>query len=226
MAENQRKRRRQRPQLSCILCKRRKVKCDRELPCDQCYKLSKGRSCVYRDDLLPPSPGSDTVSPEPHVESLRNPTQFLSGLGAPSNLDQTRYKEGPALSRGQHQHGGDSVTPAHFGDAGTASVLGSISTNAQAPFLETPSRSPRNPGRAALTIMTGNASDAAAAILNGPLLINDDGRHGNLTFLDDEWATSFHGNSHWSSVFSQVRCIPFPSFQAYACLPFPVVEKR
>lgn len=163
MSETQRKRHRQRPQLSCVLCKRRKVKCNRELPCDQCYKLSKGRSCVYRDTLLPTSPSrtSDTISPEPHVGILGYATQSRSGLGAPTNLDQTRYGDVPALLRGQHQH---IVAPAFIEDGGTASAW-----------------------------------------------------HGNLNFLGDEWVTSFHGNSHWSSVFSQVRCIPLPSTQRRAC---------
>ncbi|KAK9455004.1 fungal-specific transcription factor domain-containing protein [Dipodascopsis uninucleata] len=38
-------RRRDKPQLSCTLCRKRKLKCDRSHPCSTCYK--KGLSCVY-----------------------------------------------------------------------------------------------------------------------------------------------------------------------------------
>ena len=170
MPEAQRQHRR-RPQLSCELCKRRKVKCNRELPCDQCYKLSKGRSCVYKDTLLPASSdrASDTVSPDPPVVSHRDPTLSHVGLEAHTNLQQTRYMGNPAHLRDQHQHDIDLVTTTFIEDAGTTSVL----------------------ARA------------------------DDTSNGSLDFLGDEWATSFHGNSHWSSVFSQVRCAPIPSSQLH-----------
>jgi len=38
-------RRRDKPQLSCSLCRRRKLKCDREHPCQNCVK--RGHSCTY-----------------------------------------------------------------------------------------------------------------------------------------------------------------------------------
>lgn len=39
--------RRRRPPLSCIICRRRKLKCDREMPCGQCIKSKKPDDCVY-----------------------------------------------------------------------------------------------------------------------------------------------------------------------------------
>ncbi|KAL4893643.1 hypothetical protein BDV59DRAFT_193103 [Aspergillus ambiguus] len=39
--------RRRRPALSCTICRRRKLKCDRALPCGQCVKSKTPDSCVY-----------------------------------------------------------------------------------------------------------------------------------------------------------------------------------
>ncbi|KAL4939171.1 hypothetical protein BDV06DRAFT_214495 [Aspergillus oleicola] len=45
-------RRRRRPAVSCALCRRRKIKCNRESPCNNCLK-SKTDQCVYENDVLP-----------------------------------------------------------------------------------------------------------------------------------------------------------------------------
>ncbi|KAL4748484.1 hypothetical protein BDW72DRAFT_205608 [Aspergillus terricola var. indicus] len=45
-------RRRRRPAVSCSLCRRRKIKCNRESPCSNCIK-SKAEPCVYDSDPLP-----------------------------------------------------------------------------------------------------------------------------------------------------------------------------
>ncbi|KAI1101418.1 putative C6 transcription factor [Jackrogersella minutella] len=46
-------RRRRRPPVSCILCRRRKLRCNRETPCSNCVK-SKSGNCVYGNDLSQP----------------------------------------------------------------------------------------------------------------------------------------------------------------------------
>ncbi|KAL6231429.1 hypothetical protein BDW75DRAFT_233616 [Aspergillus navahoensis] len=45
-------RRRRRPAVSCFLCRRRKIRCNRESPCSNCIK-SKAEPCVYDSDPLP-----------------------------------------------------------------------------------------------------------------------------------------------------------------------------
>ncbi|TGO82217.1 hypothetical protein BPOR_0887g00030 [Botrytis porri] len=47
-------RKRRRPALSCIQCRRRKIKCDRNMPCGQCIS-SKTSACQYSSDLAPQS---------------------------------------------------------------------------------------------------------------------------------------------------------------------------
>lgn len=39
--------RRRRPPLSCTVCRRRKLKCDRALPCSQCIKSKTPDQCIY-----------------------------------------------------------------------------------------------------------------------------------------------------------------------------------
>lgn len=45
-------RRRRRPALACEKCRRRKIKCDRNTPCDQCIR-SKSETCAYLPDDAP-----------------------------------------------------------------------------------------------------------------------------------------------------------------------------
>jgi len=46
--------RRRRPPLSCTECRRRKLKCDRSLPCGQCVRSKTAESCVF----VGPQPGT------------------------------------------------------------------------------------------------------------------------------------------------------------------------
>lgn len=45
------RRRRPRPPLSCTECRRRKLRCDRCLPCRQCKKGLRADQCVYHDNV-------------------------------------------------------------------------------------------------------------------------------------------------------------------------------
>lgn len=42
-----RKRKRHRPAVSCVPCRQRKIRCDRELPCEPCQKQDLASSCSY-----------------------------------------------------------------------------------------------------------------------------------------------------------------------------------
>lgn len=42
--------RRRRPPLACIACRRRKVRCDRKLPCQNCVRARRATSCAYVPD--------------------------------------------------------------------------------------------------------------------------------------------------------------------------------
>lgn len=57
---------RPRPVLSCLECRRKKLKCDRLLPCQQCLKLGQPSTCAY-------APGQ-----EPELRSDEPASQFTS----------------------------------------------------------------------------------------------------------------------------------------------------
>ncbi|KAJ5917123.1 hypothetical protein N7466_010677 [Penicillium verhagenii] len=95
--DNSGPRKRRRPALSCVSCRRRKVKCDRKTPCGQCMLLPNSKSCTYTDDdctiLYEQSPRPDTeISPQ--VSKLE------SGI-----LNQSRNS-----TCGEHQAPGEDVS--------------------------------------------------------------------------------------------------------------------
>ena len=61
------RRKRPRPVLSCLECRRKKLKCDRLLPCDRCQKSR--LSCAYSDEQEPTGRGSSVI--ESRDESVR-----------------------------------------------------------------------------------------------------------------------------------------------------------
>jgi hypothetical protein len=181
-SEADRKRRR-RPQLSCVLCRRRKVKCNRELPCDQCYKLSKGRSCVYADIIQSPGNSDQSILTLDPVDSNRN---TLHRSPAESNTGVRSWREPHTSFENRHRQHGTGLENLHC-TSSLATPRGSpvdCSSNAAArdESVHTPSSAPRQ---------------FDGVQLNG-------GSDSNLDFLGDGWTTEFHGNSHWWTVFPKV----------------------
>jgi hypothetical protein len=127
--------RRRRPALSCVECRVRKVKCDREKPCGACTRI-KSVACTYR----PIRPGIRSQSTEAtsagcsldedHGESARSSPQPL----VPSDFDViiNRYVA-PGLL-GEHGNGKLKPLPADrpcfnlssHSDSGQASVISSL----------------------------------------------------------------------------------------------------
>lgn len=116
VAVTQRKRRR--PALACEQCRRRKVKCDRTCPCDQCTK-TKSSACTYApDDRSAPyirmRNGDSRHSSSPRSDSPTTPSEsptyseMLSTISAfgprVSQVSTTTvspaHPEGPARERG------------------------------------------------------------------------------------------------------------------------------
>ncbi|KAI1310474.1 hypothetical protein F5Y03DRAFT_403422 [Xylaria venustula] len=63
-------RRRDKPQLSCNLCRRRKLKCDRNHPCSTCEKRGIGSSCTYVANNAPSTPPAGVQDRLRHLENL------------------------------------------------------------------------------------------------------------------------------------------------------------
>ncbi|KXX79504.1 Acetamidase regulatory protein [Madurella mycetomatis] len=109
-------RRRRRPAVSCMLCRRRKIKCDQNTPCGNCTK-SKNSTCVYRDppsarhqqqQRLPPRIVSD-VSPLTPISLTPAPHSRQAATGANTAESQLtgRYiqpTEGRTVSSAPTRH--------------------------------------------------------------------------------------------------------------------------
>lgn len=84
--------RRRRPALSCIECRRRKIKCDRTDPCAHC--VAAGSQCtyrIYRDPQVIRRPGQQGSS----LDSISSPSISLaSPLGHPQQLNGNRSVAG------------------------------------------------------------------------------------------------------------------------------------
>lgn len=60
MEDTPAEKRRRRPPLACIACRRRKVRCDRKLPCQNCVRARRAASCSYvSDDRIEPREGTE-----------------------------------------------------------------------------------------------------------------------------------------------------------------------
>ncbi|KAJ5160909.1 uncharacterized protein N7482_007913 [Penicillium canariense] len=71
-------RRRDRVQLSCDLCRRRKLRCDRQQPCATCTQRGLGLSCAYRPS--PQALGDGTVQPVRPVATVQDRIKQLEDL--------------------------------------------------------------------------------------------------------------------------------------------------
>jgi Fungal Zn(2)-Cys(6) binuclear cluster domain len=80
-------RRRRRPALSCVPCRRRKIKCDRTIPCNHCMQ-SKNAVCSYKDAhpvVFKGTPGlKGPPTRLPHSDTQATP--FLKANSYPRSL--------------------------------------------------------------------------------------------------------------------------------------------
>ncbi|KAI1452506.1 hypothetical protein F4805DRAFT_472371 [Annulohypoxylon moriforme] len=87
-------RRRRRPALSCVSCRRSKIRCDRNLPCGACVR-SKHKTCVYEPQGL--SRHSDIL---PGPVGPHQPTDTLPSINSETNVS-------PVASGSTHAHHSD-----------------------------------------------------------------------------------------------------------------------
>ncbi|KAF2646535.1 hypothetical protein P280DRAFT_544881 [Massarina eburnea CBS 473.64] len=98
-------RRRRRPAVSCVLCRRRKIRCNRETPCSNCVR-SKTDTCVY-DNVPntisslqgPPSTGdtfSGVESMKSRIRELEEQVQRVAALGQPTTTQSTHSTATPS----------------------------------------------------------------------------------------------------------------------------------
>ncbi|KAJ5246842.1 hypothetical protein N7468_001825 [Penicillium chermesinum] len=109
--------RRRRPPLSCVECRRRKLKCNRVHPCSNCVHLKKGEQCFFTGPQ-PPKASSESINhkPAPALRQ-RHPTAPEDTGSEPYHMFVLDAKTGPRYSSFQKE-GGECVYPRF--DAGIA----------------------------------------------------------------------------------------------------------
>ncbi|KAL4880339.1 hypothetical protein BJY04DRAFT_219333 [Aspergillus karnatakaensis] len=90
-------RRRRRPAVSCTLCRRRKIKCNRESPCSNCIK-SKSEPCVYDNDA-PPRPQDLGFRRTAELDRAK-PSQMLPPSAAASQVPSYTSRSVPSSAKG------------------------------------------------------------------------------------------------------------------------------
>lgn len=98
-------RKRNKPSLVCSNCKRRKIKCDRRLPCSSCVKMKCGYECSYEPKWQPMSfeKGKElphSLSNDSYADSVENENEKKNGSENHSVGSNMKWSvvEGPARS--------------------------------------------------------------------------------------------------------------------------------
>ncbi|KAI1139907.1 hypothetical protein F5Y05DRAFT_403639 [Hypoxylon sp. FL0543] len=78
-------RRRDKPQLSCNPCRRRKVKCDRQQPCRTCSLRGLTMACIYPDATSRPSDREPQTTVQNRIRELENLVHVLMQRAASKN---------------------------------------------------------------------------------------------------------------------------------------------
>lgn len=90
--------RRRRPPLACIACRRRKVRCDRKLPCQNCVRARRAASCSYvSDERIEPRDGTEGFEDgingrHPQRDALSS-VPFSTATASPSNSSPDQLAE-------------------------------------------------------------------------------------------------------------------------------------
>lgn len=69
---------RPRPVISCLECRRKKLKCDRAQPCQQCLKVGRPGRCQYQPGSEPEADATDCVSTTAKRHQTHSPSNQQS----------------------------------------------------------------------------------------------------------------------------------------------------
>lgn len=98
------KRRRRRPAVSCELCRSRKVRCDKELPCGTCIRTRNSSLCIYRDDIVGADETPDQADRSRPLATDRRPTPPGNGSATiPIPVRQPRVTYTETRQQAVHQ---------------------------------------------------------------------------------------------------------------------------
>ena len=199
-------RKRRRPALSCVLCRRRKVKCDRKLPCSQCSQYNNA-PCKYDD-------------PE------------VAGLGKHSSTPQTTHNSSRVRASKQSHGVSNSGEPILFNNQNISAPLGfeSCSPSSSAPLVPAPaaeqSRSEQHAFEGSLGAVLSQPDSSIQELKDRvqklEALINSSCKYGPRPSENDSSTspinvpklrgniekTRFFGKSHWMNTYDEVCISP------------------
>lgn len=124
-------RRRRRPPLACIACRRRKVRCDRKMPCQNCVRARRVTSCAYvPDDRLEPRDRAADQHHEQQQEEYQRHTHLRSqdDGGESSNHSHNNPGLGVAATSGASQSSGSYLTPNTTTSNSSGAVYNSVAS--------------------------------------------------------------------------------------------------
>jgi hypothetical protein len=198
-------RKRRRPALSCVECRRRKIKCDRRTPCSHCVQL-KITKCTYPDTHTNVGNRPNVPEAPPTPVSVNNHQANLSIPGLTSPVSEAQLSEADPLSRSllrvvncsHSERGSLGSTPVCTPDDSASEK--NVQNQAQVQF----SSSPRNKG-----------TDEVMSILDveisscGDVMLQVGGNHivsrpKVLIWECNFDKAQFFGRSHWMNTFSMV----------------------
>jgi hypothetical protein len=106
---------RRRPPLSCTKCRLRKLKCNRQTPCNQCVKSKSPQACHYLPTLAD-RPAAPPPKPTATTWAVSTPSQPPSSASKPATaavpVNDTPRRGNPVFnSRISHQNSSRSLSP-------------------------------------------------------------------------------------------------------------------
>ncbi|KAL4957548.1 hypothetical protein BDW69DRAFT_191519 [Aspergillus filifer] len=192
-------RRRRRPAVSCALCRRRKIRCNRESPCNNCIK-SKNGQCVYENDVPPRQqrPNSGHTATVDRTKSAQDRPQMLAPDVPVSRVPSYASRSVPSSSR-------VSLSGSHASNSEVDSMRSTIRRLEEqlAKVTNTPSPPPQ-PG-AASNIETTTSQIAGTFHVNHESHITDDHRALSRDLVIHK--SRVFGASHWAQAAAMFRDI-------------------
>ncbi|KAL4793739.1 hypothetical protein BDV19DRAFT_379966 [Aspergillus venezuelensis] len=192
-------RRRRRPAVSCALCRRRKIRCNRESPCNNCLK-SKSIQCVYENDV--PSrqqrPNYSHTAAVDRTKTSQDRLQMLAPDVPVSRVPSYAPRSVPSSSR-------DSLSGSHASNSEVDSMRSTIRRLEEqlAKVKNTPSPPPQ-PG-ATSNIETTTSQIAGTFHVNHESRITDDHRALSRNLVIHK--SRVFGASHWAQAAAMFRDI-------------------
>ncbi|KAL6879049.1 hypothetical protein J3F83DRAFT_276830 [Trichoderma novae-zelandiae] len=198
-------RRRRRPAISCALCRKRKLRCNRERPCSNCIR-SKAETCVYENHHLGDQPGPSPAQSQVGVFSVdsQTQTQAHSSSSSPSTVLRARSAASNPSSRNLISP----LTPKSQEDPVTlseGSTAGPSGRNTSQVATEPPPRSTdASPGSDFLS----GASHITGGIIRSIHFHREDNPVDSASpslIRNVTHKTRFFGQTHWINVFQMFK---------------------